>query len=80
MNADSLMLGAGSIALAGSFKEAKGFPPNGWAIVGGTVALAFLFALAKSGPLAGPTRGLAGLMLLVAIYRYTPGLFNRKKA
>lgn len=76
MTADSLVLGAGAVAFVGSFKDTGGFPPNGFQIAGATLLLAFLFSLTKSGPLAGPTKALAGLMLLVAVYRYTPGLFN----
>jgi hypothetical protein len=79
MNADAIVLGAGAVAFAGNFKDSSGFPPNGFQIVGATLFLAFLFSLTKEGPLAGPTKALAGLMLLVAIYRYTPGLFNVRK-
>ncbi len=78
MTADGIVLGAGAVAFTGSFKDAGGFPGNGFSIIGATLLLAFLFSLTKEGPLAGPTKALAGLMLLAAVYRYTPGLFNRK--
>jgi len=79
MTSDGIVLSAGAVALVGSFKDSGGFPPNGIQIVGATLVLAFLFSLAKDGPLAGPTKALAGLMLLAAIYRYVPGLFNTRK-
>jgi hypothetical protein len=69
---DGLMIGAGAVAFIGSFSEAGGWPDNGYAIIGGTTALAFLSATTNNGPLAGPVKALAGLMLLVAIYRYVP--------
>jgi len=79
MTSDGLVLSAGAVALVGSFKDSGGFPANGLQIVGATLLLAFLFSLTKNGPLAGPTKALAALMLLVAVYRYVPGLFNARK-
>lgn len=72
--AGGLVLGAGGVAFLGSFKEAGGFPSNGYAIIAGTTALTFLASVTDKGPLSGPVKALAALMLLVAILRYVPGL------
>jgi len=78
MNAEGLILGAGGLAFVGSFKEAGGFPSNGYAVVSGTAALAFLAATVKGGSIEGPVKALAGLMLLAAMLRYVPTLTNMK--
>jgi hypothetical protein len=81
MNAEGIVLGAGGLAFVGSFKEAGGFPSNGYAVISGTAVLAFLAATVKGGALEGPVKALAGLMLLAALMRYVPTLTNtaRKK-
>ena len=80
-SAEGMILGAGGLAFAGSFKQSGGFPPNGYAVIGGTVVLTFLASFAKDSPISGPVKGLAGLMLLAATIRYVPGLstgYNKK--
>lgn len=74
MNSGSIVLLAGSLAFVGSFKQANGFPPNGYAVIGGTVALVFIFSLADKTAVEPVVKGLAGLMLLASIFVYVPGL------
>jgi len=69
-----MILGAGGLAFAGSFKESSGFPPNGYAIIAGTVVLTFLASFTSDGALDRPVKALAGLMLLVSAIKYVPGL------
>lgn len=78
MNAEGLVLGAGGLAFVGSFKEAGGFPSNGYAVISATAVLAFLASTSKGSPIEGPVKALAGLMLLAAVLRYVPGLSNVK--
>lgn len=73
-NADSMILAAGGVALAGNFKIEGGFPTTGYTIVGATVALTFLASTVKGSALESPVKAAAGLMLLVALIRYIPGL------
>ena len=75
---EGLILGAGALAFGASFKEAGGFPPNGYAVIGGTVALTFIASFTGGSVLAGPVKGLAALMLLGAAIRYIPNLSNTK--
>ena len=77
--ADKLVLGAGMIAFAGSFKQAGGFPENGYAIVGGTAALAFITSFTNGTILQKPAVWLSVLLLMSAIYVYVPGLAKNKK-
>ena len=77
--ADKVILGAGMIAFAGSFKQAGGFPENGYAIVGGTAALAFLSSFTNGTSLQKPVTMLAVLTLLAAVYVYVPGLTKQPK-
>ncbi len=78
---DGIILAAGGLSFVGNFAKAKGFPPNGYAIVGGTIALAFIVSLASTTPLKPAVRAFTILVLLVAIARYVPGLYkNRSKA
>lgn len=72
MDGKGYVMGAGSLALVGSFKEAGGFPSNGYAIIGATVALVFLVSLTGGTTIDRPVKALAGLMLLGAAYRYVP--------
>lgn len=76
---DGMILLAGGLAFVGNFKEQGGFPSNGYAIVGGTFVLAFIFALAKSTPLDPAVKALAALILLVSVYTYVPN-FRKAKA
>ena len=78
-SAEGFVLGAGALAFAGSFKEAGGFPSNGYAVIAGTAALTFLAATTKGSVIASPVRALAMLMLLAAAIRYIPGLAPDKK-
>lgn len=77
--AESMVLGAGGIAFLGSFKEASGFPSNGYAVIAGTTALVFLAVTTRGTALEGPAKAMAGLMLLVALIRYVPGLRGQMK-
>jgi hypothetical protein len=72
MGAEGMILAAGGLAFAGSFKESGGFPENGYAIMGGTVGLVFLAATVKNSAIATPVKWLAILMLLGAAMRYLP--------
>lgn len=75
--AEGLIVGAGGLAFAGSFVEAKAFPPNGYKIISATIVLTLLASIAK-GPLSGPVKGLAALMLLASVYRYIPAFTKTK--
>lgn len=77
-SAEGFVMGAGALAFAGSFKEAGGFPPNGYAVLAGTATLTFLASLAKGSAIASPVRGLALLMLLAAALRYIPVIVPMK--
>lgn len=74
MNAEGLVLGAGGLTFVASFKEASGFPSNGYAVIAGTTVLAFLASTVKGSALEGPVKALAGLLLLSALLRYVPTL------
>lgn len=76
---DGIFLLSGGIAFAGSFAKSDGFPPNGYAIIGGTTALAFLSSLTAGNPLARAVTALAWLTLLVSIYVYVPALTTKTK-
>lgn len=81
MNAPGIVASAGGLALTGSFIKAKGFPPNGYAIIVGTLALVFLTSVVgDSSPISKPVKALAGLMLLAAVIRYVPGFSKPRKA
>ena len=75
---DKIVLTAGALAFVGNFSEQDGFPSNGTAIIGGTVALAFLASLTNNTPLTPAVRGLAWLILLGSAYRYVPALTTKK--
>lgn len=75
---DGIILTAGALAFAGSFAEADGFPPNGYSIIGGTVALSFITALAGSTPLSPAVKAFAWLVLIGSAYRYIPALTTKK--
>lgn len=77
-SAEGLLIGAGGLAFAGSFKDSGGFPENGYAIIGATVALVFLASTVSDTGLARPVKALAGLMLLVSAYRYIPAFTKGK--
>lgn len=79
MNADRVVIGAGALAFAGSFKDANGFPPNGYKILAATITLAFLFAMTKGTAIEKPTKALALLTLLGAAYRYIPAFTPKKR-
>lgn len=79
MQATSLTIAAGSLAFAGSFKEAGGFPPNGYAIIAGTTALTFVVSLTNGSSIEPAVRAVCGLMLLAAAMRYIPGLSKTVK-
>lgn len=72
--ADKVFLGAGMVAFAGSFKQAGGFPENGYAILGGTAALCFISSFTNGTPIQKPVTALAFLTLLASIYTFVPGL------
>jgi len=76
-SAEGLVMGAGGLALAGSFVEEKGFPSNGYKVISATIVLTLLASMVSKGPMAGPTKALAALMLLGAVYRYIPA-FTKK--
>lgn len=78
-SADGMILAAGGLAFAGNFAKSGGFPENGYGIVGGTVALAFILALTKNTPISTPAKAFAGLTLLVAIYVYVPHLTKKNR-
>lgn len=81
MNAPGIIASAGGLALAGSFVKAKGFPSNGYAIVVGTLGLAFFASMVgDNSPITKPVRALAWLMLLAAVIRYVPGFSKTGKA
>ena len=69
-----LVMAAGGLAFVGSFKEAGGFPSNGYAIIAGTTALTFLASLSNNSALDPAVKSLAVLMVLAAAFRYIPGL------
>jgi hypothetical protein len=73
-NSQGLIMIAGGLAFVGSFKEAGGFPSNGYAVVGGTVALSFIASLTNNTALEPAVKALGVLMILGAAYRYIPGL------
>lgn len=80
MNASGTYLAAGGLAFVGSFKEAGGWPSNGYAVVAGTTALTFLASLTEDTAMGPAVKALGILMLLAALYRYIPGLTNQTKA
>lgn len=69
-----LVMAAGSLAFVGSFKEAGGFPDNGYAIIAGTTALTFITSLTNGSAIEPAVKALAVLMVLGAAFRYIPGL------
>lgn len=77
VQASSLIMVAGGIAFVGSFKDAGGFPSNGYAVIGGTTALVFITSLTNGSAIDPIVRGLAGLMVLAAVYAYVPGLTKK---
>ena len=78
MTSEGLIIGAGGLAFAGNFKHDNGFPENGYAIIGATVALVFLASTVQGSALDKPVKALAGLMLLASMFRYVPGFYNPK--
>lgn len=78
MRADGLFLLTGGVALAGSMADAKRFPDNGYAIIGGTVALVIISSATRGTPVESPFTALAGLMLLVSVYTYVPAFTKGK--
>lgn len=78
MNSKGMVMASGGLAFAGSFKEAKGFPPNGYPIIGGTVALMFIVSLTDGTVIDKPVKAATGLLLLVTCIRYIPGLASVK--
>jgi len=70
---------AGALAFVGSFKEAGGFPSNGYAIIAGTTALTFIASITSGSPIDPAVKWLAVLMVLGAAYRYIPGLTKTTK-
>jgi hypothetical protein len=80
MNASGTFLAAGGLAFVGSFKEADGWPSNGYAVIAGTTALTFLASLTDGTPMGKAVKWLGVLMLLGAAYRYIPALTNKTYA
>jgi len=79
MKPDHVFMLAGLVALAGSFKDAGGFPDNGPSIIAGTAGLAFLSSMSRGSAFARPVNALAGLTLLVAVFVYVPNLTKTKR-
>jgi hypothetical protein len=79
MSADHLIIGAGSLAFISNFKQAGGFPPNGITTIAATALLAFLAATTKDSAIAPAVSAFAGLVLLVAVFKYVPGLTKKGK-
>lgn len=77
-SAGGLLIGAGAVSFAGNFKEAGGFPDNGYGIIAATVALTFLASTVENTAVNKPAKALAALMLLAACYRYIPALTKKK--
>lgn len=78
--ADFLIITAGSIAFAANFRDAKGFPDNGYETIAATITLAVIMATVKNSSIAPAANAFAGLALLVAIFYYVPGFTkNRSK-
>ena len=75
---DGIILTAGALAFAGNFAEQDGFPSNGYAIIGGTVALTFLASLTNNTPITPAVKGFAWLVLLGSAYRYIPAFTTKK--
>ncbi len=75
---DGIILTAGALAFAGNFSEQDGFPSNGYAIIGGTVALTFLASLTNGTPITPAVKGFAWLVLLGSAYRYIPAFTTKK--
>lgn len=73
-SAEGMVMASGALAFAGSFKEAGGFPSNGYSVIAGTAMLTFLASLTRNSPISQPVKALAVLMLLAAAIRYIPGL------
>lgn len=78
MNASGTYLAAGGLTFIGSFKEANGWPSNGYAVIAGTTALTFLASLTDGTPAGKAVKWLGILMLLTAAIRYIPVLTNNK--
>lgn len=78
-SAPGLIIGAGGLTFAASFIKSEGFPSNGYSVIGGTVALAFLASTTGGSPIASPVKALAALMLLVAVYTSVPVLTETTK-
>jgi uncharacterized membrane protein YfcA len=78
-NATGLVVAAGATSFAGNWKEAGGFPENGYLIVTATVALTFFAAFTSNTVLERPAKALAGLFLLAVALRYIPGLMKTNK-
>jgi hypothetical protein len=74
VNADGMLIGAGTLSFAGNMKLSGGFPENGYNIVGGTVALVFIASFTKDGYLAKPMKAFAFVCLLAAAMYYVPVL------
>jgi hypothetical protein len=77
MKSESIVLAAGGLAFVGSFKDAGGFPANGYTVISATVALVFLASMTDGTAFDPAIKGLAGLMLLGAAYYYIPA-FTKK--
>lgn len=73
-----VIMSSGALAFVGSFKEAGGFPENGYAIIGGTTALTFLGSTVQGTKVEGPVRMFAYLVLLTAALKYIPSITNIK--
>lgn len=77
MNASGTYLTAGGLAFVGSFKQANGWPSNGYAVIAGTTALSFLASFADGTPAEKAVKWLGLLTLLAAALYYIPVLTGK---
>lgn len=78
MNAQGIVIAAGTVSFFGNMKEQGTVPSNTIPIVFGTTMLAIGAGLV-SGPLSEPVKWLAVLMLLTALIRYVPSFSKKGK-
>ncbi len=77
MRADHMILAAGTISFTANFRDARGFPDNGISTIAATGFLAFILATTRGTDLERVSRAFAGLVLLVAIFYYVPGFYEK---
>jgi hypothetical protein len=78
-NPAMVVLGAGSLALAGEFAKEGGFPKDGPKAIIATVGLVIVFSVAANTPLEPLASALAWLILLGAVYAAVPAFQAGKK-